>query len=399
MSSKIHVMVTGNIGSGKTYAIDHAKWIHDDDVYVMKEFIDYDPSLASKLEDKLNGKMSYIQFELSVVLQAYLDQIKTDEYNKARIIVWDQAPETIVDVFIHFYNESFRYENENIPKIDSSYALIDAKTFMNVKPKMNSFVYLDESIDQLMQNIASRGRSCDKYTREDIEKYQQLFDAWFYTIKIQLNVDQKYFIVLEGPPGAGKTTFINHIPMKDKYVIKEFTEYLPDGFEKLNKYLNKELDYVDFQLNVVLKSFISQVKSPEYQKSRVIIWDRSIYSIIDQFSYIALKRNNIEQWQYNVISEGVLHAVEQSIRCYPIFEKIVLSGGKTSDEAVKLFSESIDHSYIVRLKQDNDLLRTRIMNRGNQFEIQEYDEKYNSMFETCVEQTIKRFSDKYYFIN
>lgn len=394
MSDKIHVIVAGNIAAGKTFLIKHTDWIKDPDVYVMKEFIDYDPTLESKLKDKLEGRMNVVDFELSVVLKAYIDQFETEEYKRANIIVWDQAPETIYSVFIPFYTGS-KYTGERsdkIPYVDNSYVEVDIARFKLNKPTMNTLVFLDASINDLQIRINTRGRKCESYSFTDLYKYQLAFKNWHEEIIKK----RKYFIVLEGAPGAGKTTFVNHIPLDNKYVIKEFTEYLPNGFEMLNKYLNKELDYIDFQLNVVLKSFIDQVQSPAYKRAKYIIWDRSIYSIIDQFSYIAFKRNNIGQHELDVITEGVLSAVDKYINCYPGYTYIKLSGNNTAKEATKLFKEPITSSYVIYLCQDSDLLVKRIHNRGNPHEIKEYDEKYNEMFDECVTNTIQRFKDKYY---
>ncbi len=164
-----YLVIEGNIGAGKTSLASRLAG-ETGSRLVLEEFSD-NPFLAGFYEDP--GRYAF-QLELSFLAERY-HQIKTE---LGQPDLFGQA--VISDYFLA---KSFIFSKHNL-KDDEMKLFEKIFSIINLQaPKPDLYVYLHVPVEQLLENIALRGRSYEKNIREEYLKEVQ--DGYFGFFKSQ----------------------------------------------------------------------------------------------------------------------------------------------------------------------------------------------------------------------
>lgn len=99
----IHCFVAGSIAVGKTTTLDYLKkrFIGNDGIYFMKEYIDYREDGKEMLAKSLSGEISLIDFQKYIV-KAFMDQLlemrKKSCYG-TQVVIWERHPLEALEIF------------------------------------------------------------------------------------------------------------------------------------------------------------------------------------------------------------------------------------------------------------------------------------------------------------
>ena len=202
-----------------------------------------------------------------------------------------------------------------------------------------------------------------------VDPYNLAVDDIIAILKDREMPSQAY--VLEGFPGAGKTTLTKILSSTPgAFVVKEYIDYLPNGKEYLGKYLSQEMSVVDFQVGVVLRSFIEQILSPEFRKAKFIIFDREPLSITNLFLHMAPGPYDAD------LIKKCVNNVEKIISS--IFPNTVIFKSALSDPL------SRNTRFYMFLDVPYEEIRRRLTKRGNKCELSAYTQQYYDTFTSLL---------------
>lgn len=200
-SSKF-IFVSGSIGVGKsTFINEIIKRFKDQNVTIIKEYIDYDPYGNQKLNDFLERDISPMEFQ-KYIIKCYLDQIINNKHSD--IFIFERHPmeslifakssfesnyefELLKNYITNFCNRlGIPYQNENqIIDIrhnpDTDYDSI----YKNIIKGTGIITcYLTVDLDMQFYRIAKRSRESDNiYLEEENLHYLNKINRLYYTIR------------------------------------------------------------------------------------------------------------------------------------------------------------------------------------------------------------------------
>ena len=186
--------------------------------------------------------------------------------------------------------------------------------------------------------------------------------------------NNRRFVYIEGPPGAGKTTLINELAKRfpKAQVIREYIDDDPNGPEMLNKYLNKEISSFDFQ-SYILTHF---ERKPIY--GSLVFVERTPLEGIEVFAALDyLERKALSYSEFNRLLARARMMKQYPISAHP---SIYLTEQLPIDELVDLVAKYIDTSskQVIRvcLNPPVAVLRYNIRMRNRPGEIESYTDDY-----------------------
>lgn len=99
----IHCFVAGSIAVGKSTTLDYLKkkFIGNDGIYFMKEYIDYMEDGQEMLSKSLNGELDLLEFQKYIVksfTEQLLDMRKKSFYG-TQIVIWERHPMEALEIF------------------------------------------------------------------------------------------------------------------------------------------------------------------------------------------------------------------------------------------------------------------------------------------------------------
>ena len=207
-SVKQHIFLSGSVGVGKTTAIKTFDEVYGNFVncIVIKEFIDYDTEGEARLAACADGKMTLFDFQL-YILDMLEQQLNSDDYDGARLVVWERHPEEAIEIFStdlsiverkklkdrlemlsDLYNFPMLKNKKDFQKLtfnsldvsdmfvaDVIYDIIKASFSEEAKSKVPKAMYVflfipNYNVAEQYQRIMKRGRTCE------IEKYKNLIN-------------------------------------------------------------------------------------------------------------------------------------------------------------------------------------------------------------------------------
>ena len=213
--------------------------------------------------------------------------------------------------------------------------------------------------------ITMKGEPPSSYNTWCVDPYNLAVDDIITILHEQHLPEQAY--VLEGFPGAGKTTLTRILSSTPgAYVVKEYIDYLPNGKDLLNRYLSQDLSVEDFQIGVVLRSFIEQILSPEFRNAKFVIFDREPLSITKLFLHMA---------------PGPYDAKFVN-KCVGDVEKILKSIFPKSEMFKNQYENPLAKGvrFYMFLDVPYPEIRRRLSKRGNKCELAAYTEQYYNTF-------------------
>ena len=98
--TKQHIFLSGSVGVGKTTALKTFNDEYGDCVscIVIKEYIDYDEEGEARLEAFTKGNLPLYDFQV-YILDMLEQQLNCDDYESARVVVWERHPEEALEIF------------------------------------------------------------------------------------------------------------------------------------------------------------------------------------------------------------------------------------------------------------------------------------------------------------
>lgn len=196
------IFVSGSIGVGKsTFISEIIKRFADQNVTIIKEYIDYDPDGNQKLNNFLERDISPMEFQ-KYIIQCYLDQIMNNKHSD--IFIFERHPmESLIfakssfesnyefDLLKNYITNlcsrlriPYQHENQIIDIRHTSDTDYDAIYKNIIKGTGIITCYLSVDLDIQFYRIAKRSRESDNiYLEEENLHYLNEINRLYHTIR------------------------------------------------------------------------------------------------------------------------------------------------------------------------------------------------------------------------
>ncbi|EMD44137.1 hypothetical protein KM1_203500 [Entamoeba histolytica HM-3:IMSS] len=162
--TKQHIFISGSLAVGKSTIMNLLNnYLQErEDVFFIREYIDFSNDGERQLEKLHTGIISNYQFQLFVI-RCYEKQLNTIDFEEADVIVWERHPIEALEIFCRGKNmlsdkerldlmlklESLcnRYKIPQLKENNINYISVDTSAF---KPEQISFFLISEIIYEML---------------------------------------------------------------------------------------------------------------------------------------------------------------------------------------------------------------------------------------------------------
>lgn len=158
---RFHYFITGSIGVGKSTVINaflHKYGASRIRIMPIKEYIDYDPMGTYELNQWIDGKTSLMDFQM-YILDCFRQQLDSDEYAKAKFVIWERHPMEALKVFATTMDKENKKKLERmIKELCEWYDIpLIEEGILNNAIKLSTYDLTPECIADVIYNEVLRG--------------------------------------------------------------------------------------------------------------------------------------------------------------------------------------------------------------------------------------------------
>ncbi|EDR24037.1 hypothetical protein EDI_089530 [Entamoeba dispar SAW760] len=132
-----HVFLSGGVAVGKTTILNYiaSVFFNVDDIFFVREYIDYDVEGEKRLESLHHGVIKNYQFQ-KYVLRCYRKQFMSYEFRNARIVIWERHLSEALSIFCENDESLTDEERKDIRKeIDELCEMYNIPSLNNINVK------------------------------------------------------------------------------------------------------------------------------------------------------------------------------------------------------------------------------------------------------------------------